>query len=976
MTSEQGHPAFEHLRSATIGALGIDVAEYRHRGTGAMHYHLAADKPENVFLVGLRTVPTDSTGVAHILEHTVLCGSERYPVRDPFFMMIRRSLNTFMNAFTAADWTAYPFASQNRKDYFNLLDVYLDAVFFSRLDPLDFAQEGHRVEFASPDDPESPLVYKGVVYNEMKGAMSSPASVLWQTLSKHLFPSNTYHFNSGGEPTDIPDLSYAQLKAFYETHYHPSNAVFMTYGDISAADNQAMFEDRALARFEPLERTIAVADSKRYFAPVRVEEAYAADDEANGADRTHVVLGWLLGNSNDLDARLRTQLLADVLLDNSSSPLMRGLETCGLGSAPSPLCGLDDDQREMVMVCGVEGSKPERADDVEALILKILADVAERGVEPSQVEAALHQLELHQREIGGDGFPFGLQLIVNALPSAIHRGDPVAALDLEPALARLREAAADPQFIPSLVREWLLDNPHRVRLSLRPDPDLSTRRERAEAARLARMKSALDETRRSDIVARAGELAERQRQVDDPDVLPRVTLDDVPADLVIPDGRDGEIGGVPHRFYAQGTNGLVYEEVIMDLPALDADQLRLLPVYAGVLTEVGSGNRDYLQTQALHAAVTGGIGASAMQRGGVDDVQAVRGHVVLSGKALARHAASLAELMAETLDSPRFDELPRLRELLAQERADREQGITGNGHVLAMTAAASGMSPAASLAHASRGLAGIAALQRLDDGLDDETGLEQLRDRLETLHEAISRAPRRLLSVADADQRDAVEAALSSLGAQPAPGFTPFEPDRVRQRVGQLWTTGTQVNFCAKAFPTVPASHEDAAALAVLGPFLRNGFLHRAIRETGGAYGGGATHDADNAAFRFFSYRDPRLVETLDDFDASIDWLLSAKHDPRAVEEAVLNVVSSIDKPGSPAGEAKSAYYQALYGRTPAHRRASRERVLGVTLDDLRRVAERYLKDGEASVAVITSRESAAKLEQFIEDARLERLNV
>ncbi len=974
MTAEQGHPAFEHLRTATVGALGIDVAEYRHRGTGALHYHLAADKPENVFLVGLRTVPTDSTGVAHILEHTVLCGSERYPVRDPFFMMIRRSLNTFMNAFTAADWTAYPFASQNRKDYFNLLDVYLDAVFFSRLDPLDFAQEGHRVEFAQPGDPESALVYKGVVYNEMKGAMSSPASVLWQTLSRHLFPNNTYHFNSGGEPTDIPDLTYEQLKAFYKTHYHPSNAVFMTYGDISAADNQAVFEERALARFSPLDRTIAVDEAKRYFAPLRVEDAYALDDE-NAADRTHVVLGWLLGSSVDPDARLRAQLLADILLDNSSSPLLRALETCGLGSAPSPLCGLDDDQREMVLVCGVEGSRPERAGDVETLILETLAEVEENGVDPDQVEAALHQLELHQREIGGDGFPFGLQLIVNALPSAIHRGDPIAALDLEPALVRLREAAADVRFIPQLVRELLLDNPHRVRLSLRPDAQLSARRERAEAARLARIKAALDETQRNEIAERAAALAERQQQVDDPDVLPRVTLDDVPAELAIPAGVDGVVGDVPHRFYGQATNGLVYEEVAIDMPALDAAQLQLLPVYAAVLTEVGSGGRDYLQTQALHAAVSGGIAASAMQRGAVDDEQKTRAHVTLGGKALARNVSALAGLMAETLHAPRFDEKSRLRELLAQERADREQGITGNGHVLAMTAAASGMSPAASLAHASRGLAGIASLKQLDDGLDDDAALDRLCERLDALHREIAGAPRRLLSVAEPDQRDAVEAALTSLAAAPVDTFIPYAPAAVRERVGQLWTTDTQVNFCAKAWPTVTGAHEDAAALAVLGPFLRNGFLHRAIRENGGAYGGGATHDADNAAFRFFSYRDPRLAETLDDFDASIDWLLSAKHDPRAVEEAVLNVISSIDKPGSPAGEAKSAFYQELYGRTPEYRRASRARVLDVTLDDLRRVAERYLNNGEASVAIITNKENAAKSTNLIADKNLEVLN-
>ena len=212
------HPSFEWLRSKTIASLNITISEYQHRKTGAQHIHIAADNRENVFLVALRTVPEDSTGVAHILEHTTLCGSEKYPVRDPFFMMIRRSLNTFMNAMTSSDWTAYPFASENRKDFDNLLAVYLDAVFFSRLDPLDFAQEGHRLDFQESGNSDSPLVYKGIVYNEMKGAMSSVTSQLWHRFNEHIFPSTTYHHNSGGEPRDIPQLSYSDLKHFYETY--------------------------------------------------------------------------------------------------------------------------------------------------------------------------------------------------------------------------------------------------------------------------------------------------------------------------------------------------------------------------------------------------------------------------------------------------------------------------------------------------------------------------------------------------------------------------------------------------------------------------------------------------------------------------------------------------------------------------------------------------------------------------------------
>ncbi len=278
---------FELLRTQPIESLNITVEEYRHKATGAQHIHLQADNQENVFLVALRTVPHDSTGVAHILEHTALCGSEKYPVRDPFFMMIRRSLNTFMNAFTSSDWTAYPFASQNRKDFNNLLDVYLDAVFFSRLDPLDFAQEGHRVEFAEPANPESPLTFKGVVFNEMKGAMSSVPAQLWQTACKYLFPTTTYHYNSGGEPECIPDLSYEELKAFYKTHYHPSNAIFMTFGDIPAAEHQAKFETQALSRFERLNEEISVPDEKRYYAPVKVQESYPVAKEDGLEAKAH-----------------------------------------------------------------------------------------------------------------------------------------------------------------------------------------------------------------------------------------------------------------------------------------------------------------------------------------------------------------------------------------------------------------------------------------------------------------------------------------------------------------------------------------------------------------------------------------------------------------------------------------------------------------------------------------------------------------
>ncbi|GAB3270589.1 insulinase family protein [Parahaliea aestuarii] len=961
------HPAFDAVREVEIDSLNLRVQEFRHRATGAVHYHLAADNSENVFLVALRTVPMDSTGVAHILEHTALCGSERYPVRDPFFMMLRRSLNTFMNAFTSSDWTAYPFASQNRKDFNNLLDVYLDAVFFSKLDELDFAQEGHRVEFEEAGDSNSPLVYKGVVFNEMKGAMSSVSSTLWQTLSEHLFPTTTYHYNSGGDPEHIPDLSYDQLRAFYKSHYHPSNAIFMTFGDIPANEHQAAFEQRALSRFDRQDLRIEVPPEAPLPAPLRVQKPYAFDDSGPSDNKTHIVLGWILGESTDLLQMLRAQLLASVLLDNSASPLMQALETTELGQAPSPLCGLEDSMRQMVFCCGLEGSEAEHADAVEALVLEVIGKLADEGIARERLEAVLHQLELHQREISGDSYPYGLQLILQALGCATHYADPIGVLDLEPVIAQLRDDIADPDFIKGLARRLLLDNPHRVTLVMHPDKALSARRAEAEAARLAQIKAGLDEGEAERIIQRAAALEQRQLQVDDPDVLPRVERSDIPASLPELDYNEAESNGLRQTRYTQGTNGLVYQQVISPLPALADEQLQLLPLYTNILTELGVGGEDYLATQQRHSATVGSLNAFTSIRGRVDDEQQLDGNFVLSSKALARNAAAQTQLMQDTLASPGFGEHNRIRELISQQRARREQAVTGNGHGLAMAAACAGMSPLAAMNHRLSGLAGIKSLRELDASLKAPEALAAFAGQLADVHARITAMPRQLLNIADEPHIEAfASTSLAAWSALPAgSGGEPFQLPPRREAVKQLWIANTQVNFCAQAFPTVPVGHPDAAPLIVLGGFLRNGFLHRAIREKGGAYGGGAAQDSGVAAFRFYSYRDPRLAGTLEDFDASVRWLLDTQHDERALEEAILGVIGSMDKPSSPAGEAKQHFHNRLFGRDHAQRVAFRQRILDVRLEDLRRVAESYLQPEKASIAVITGASQADVAERL-----------
>jgi len=963
------HPAFEWKHSEPIESLNIVVESYVHIKTGALHYHINADNPENVFLVALRTMPEDSTGVAHILEHTALCGSKHYPVRDPFFMMVRRSLNTFMNAFTSSDWTAYPFASQNTKDYYNLLDVYLDAVFFARLHELDFAQEGHRLEFADPKDPHSDLVYKGVVFNEMIGAMASPVSTVWQTLTEHLFPTTTYHYNSGGDPRNIPDLTYEQFLEFYKTHYHPSNAIFMTFGDIPVYDLQDRFEQRALNQFERLSQRLTVNDEKRYDAPLKIEDHYALDEEGNdkssSENKTHIVIGWLLGHSTDLKEAMKVHLLSGVLMDNSASPLLHALETTELGNSPSPLCGVEDSNREMTFMCGIEGSKPERADELEALVTKVLNDVADNGVPQQQVEAVLHQLELEQREVGGGHYPYGLQLILEALPGAVHYGNPVAALNLDPVLAQLREDIKNPQFIKDLVRSYLLNNPHYVRLTMVPDSSLSEQRQKEEAAKLAKIKAKLSAQEKSNVVDLAQKLLERQQQKDDESVLPKVGLEDVPDSMHIASGKTQTIGALPASIYEQGTNGLVYQQIIYKLPHLADDLMQYLPYYSSNLTELGSGGRSYLESQVLQASITGGISAFTATRGKVDNEQDVAGYFFLSGKSLNRNHKAFSVLMREILDDTRFDETGRIHELVSQQRAQREQSVTGQGHGLAMMAASSGMSPTAALRHRLSGLQGIKHVKQLDDSLKEPENLNNLAEKFAELHSALTASAPQMLLVGEQHEIPELVKELAQVWQNVTSATNAsdsFSLPEIHQRVQQIWIANSPINFCAKAYPAVPVDHNDAAPLAVLAGFLRNGFLHTAIREQGGAYGGGASYSSDTASFRFYSYRDPRLVDTLADFDKSIDWLLTEKHEWRQVEEAILGVVSSIDKPSSPAGEAKDAFQNQLFDRTPEKRQLYRKRILDVTLEDLKRVAESYFSADKASTAVISN---AATVEQL-----------
>ena len=799
--------------------------------------------------------------------------------------------------------------------------------------------------------------------------MSSPTDQLYHQLAYHLFPETTYHYNSGGDPKEIPDLSYEQLVEFYKTHYHPSNAVFMTFGNQNAYDLQEQFETLALHKFSK-GTTLYSTPEKRLTAPIEVTESYAVDSE-DLKDKTFHVMSWLLPETSDIKLRLGMRLVEGILLENSASPLRHYLETCGYAQSTGPLMGVDDSNFEMTFYCGVQGSNAEYAENFKNGVLNILQDVASKPVDTDLVDAILHQIELHQREINGDGTPYGLSLILNGLGSAIHHNDPIHVWDVDSAIEQVKEELKDPMWLSKLIQTHLLDNPHRVQMTLVPDATKSVKEQQAEQARLAEITANLTEDQKIEIQEKTEALKKRQDTPDDLELLPKVGLEDVPADLHIVQGQLREIicNGLdtPLNLYHAGTNGIYYQQVLIQIPdeIVQSPYFNLLSILMG---EVGAGEYDYLELQQLQTAVSGGLGMGASLRSKVDNKDRISAWLTLTTKSLTQKLDAI-QLLKLAFEQLRFDEKDRIIELLQQRKTRWQSRLSGSGHSYAMQTASRQMSALARRDYHNTGLGALNWLSDLVTKIDqDEDAYHALIAELQAIHRKLLQAPKQFLLVCEEHHSDRlveeVQNVWDKLQVNKAP-VTLTQVEQVNTANDEAWLIQTNVQFCASAYQAVDVAHADAAPLMVLAAYLRNGFLHSAIREKGGAYGGGASYDGNACSFRFYSYRDPRLAETFNDFEASVQWLLNTEQQPHQLEEAILGLVASMDKPGSPAGEAITACYALLHARTPKFRKMLRERLLNVTLDDLNRVAKQYLlqqKPVKAVVAPFAKREELQQL--------------
>ena len=938
---------FELKESKKIELLDVNAQVYKHSKFNTQHIHLDADNDEKVFMVAFRTIPEDSTGVAHILEHTSLCGSKKYPVRDPFFMMIRRSLNSFMNAFTSSDWTAYPFATQNNKDFNNLLDVYVDSAFFPRLDPLDFSQEGHRLEI----DNENKLEIKGVVFNEMKGAMSSPTDQLWHGMSKYLFEETTYHHNSGGDPEKIIDLTHADLVAFHQKHYHPSNATFFTFGNVPIDEIHDHLEENVFQKFTPASEQLTINPAKIFTTPVQASGTYQPlpGDESNH----HVVISWLLGNSHDPLNLLENYFLSNILLDNSASPLRKALELTKIGKSPSPFLGIEPSNKEIVFMAGLEGVGPDKAIEVEELILSTLQKLVKDGVPENLINSSLHQLEIGQREVSGGGMPYGLQLMLGCMNACIHHDDPISMLDLDANFTKLKTLISQKGYLEELISTRLIKNQHRLNYELKPDPKFNENLENFFASTLKSKEEVLTDRDIGEINDLAEALKARQEAVDDVEILPKVTIQDIPLKR---EYASASFLKNNRSVYEVGTNGLMYSDFLFPCKNLSSQELLYSSLYTFILTEVGLRKSSYEEVQALQSSITGGINASfKLHTNGQDEPGKL--FLSISSKSLEDNFDAMEKLVLNTLENARFDEKNRILDLFNIFIARNEESLNQNGHILAMNSAASSLNTFSATAFQMSGLRMLSQSKAAISKIKEITDANELIDTLKSIHSKVFHNPYKIFTACSPNALQEKSMEFTNIQSKAEQSLT--KP--ATEQIG--WITGSQVCYCAEAFQGVPREHPDAPALSVLATVLRNGFLHTAIREKGGAYGAGATNDTSTNTFKFFSYRDPKCTETFVAFKEAIEWSKTSITNQH-LEEAILGVVSSIDKPLSPVGEAKNDFNFNLENISTKERLEMRQRVINCSIEDLIRVSKKYLT-GDSNKSILAGesyREEASSL--------------
>ena len=980
------------LRSATAVPEVRAVAYLlEHPTSGARLLHLHAADPENLFSVSFPTPAPDDTGVAHILEHCVLAGSRRFPVREPFFEMIKMSMATFINAMTGEDSTFYPVASNVPKDLFNLAEVYFDATFHPLLTEQTFRREGHHL---APRQGENGggaarLAISGIVYNEMKGAFSDPDARLGRLLNHSLLPDTIYSHESGGTPEAIPDLTYDFFRRYHATYYHPSNAYFFAYGDVPTAD-YCRFLGARLSGFErrPVswppgagggtgsgdgdgsgDSAFAPARQQRWREARLLNESYPIGAAEPDAERTFLVNAWLTGDALDpVDAALM-RILSLILAGNEAAPLRKAIMQSKLG-ADLTYSGSSSVGREATFLIGLRGSESDRAGQFRELVDDTLRSIADGGISSEMVETAFRQAAFEYLEVQP---MFPLHTLFRVVGSWIYGADPLTFLRLGTHLQTCRARwEQEPDLFARLLRERLLRNPHRLNVVMRPDRTMQERLDQRLAARVQRTEAAMTEEQIAETAANAAELEQLNSTPNTPEQLaslPQLRVDDLPAALQHVPTEQSEVAGITLLRNDVFSNGVNYLVLDFDLTGLPAELWPFLPRYLGATAKLGVAGAGYEEVARRKAAATGGIGAAvSLGAHSVAPGRVLRG-VRFSLKALDDQMEEALAILDRVVFAVDPRDRARLQEVLLQARMRYRTGLVRNGAATAGLHAGRGLDLHGHLAEIVNGLPQLALCERLAGSFEQEYAplterIEQIRDfllargRLTVSHTGTERGAR-CIDAALADWGGRLrDEPISDGDGDGGLGFTPYATPPREGLAAQM-----HVAYCAQAMPAPHFSQPEAVPLEVAAHVVNLDWILPEIRFKGNAYGAWFRYDSLNGTLGLGSYRDPHVTHTLDVFARTRDYVAGAAWSETDVGRAVIAVAKRGFTPLRPRPATGLALQRHLAGITPEMREARHERLKATTAAEVKRAVELALEAGlpRSAVCVVSSRE---KLEQ------------
>ncbi|MCA9875066.1 MAG: insulinase family protein, partial [Anaerolineales bacterium] len=819
---------FECLRTQTIPELNTTATLYRHHKTGAELLSLETDDENKVFNITFRTPPADSTGLPHIMEHSVLGGSRKYPAKEPFVELVKGSLKTFLNAMTYPDQTSYPVASTNLQDFYNLVDVYLDAVFYPLLTPHHLAQEGWHFEL---EDEAAPLTYKGVVFNEMKGYHSTPDYALETSVQAALLPDTPYVHDSGGNPANHPDLTYAQFKSFHDTYYHPANAFIFFYGD-DDPDERLRLVDDFIAEFTAKSVDATVPLQPRFDAPRTVIKRYDAGESGDESNKGLATVSWLLPEVTNAEKILELEVLEHILIKTAASPLRKALIDSGLGEDLTG-SGLSTYLRQMTFSVGLKGIDKADADKVEALVEETLRQIAAEGFEPDMVEAAVNSIEFSLRENNTGSFPRGIALMMRALGTWAYGRDPLAPLQYEAPLTAVKtHIAVHATYLQDLIRTYLLENPHRVTVLLEPDVSLRQRQEEAELARLADVRAALSEAELEAIVENTRELKARQEAADLPEALaaiPVLTLADldkenklIPIDVAAVQGADV----VYHDLF---TNGIVYFDVGLNMKAVPADLLPYVRLFGQTLVKLGTETEDFVKLSQRIGRKTGGIYPTHITSA-LADREGSMAWLFLRAKATTAQAQDMLDILRDILLTVKLDNQARFRQIVLEGKARSEAGLVPSGHTVVNGRLRAHFDESAWVSEQMGGISYLFFLRQLAE--DVENDWPGVLAKLEAVRQLLVNRQNLIVNVTlDGENYAQFQPQLADfLAAFPAkPGeLLTWQPDFSRQNEGL--TIPAQVNYVGKGANLYELGYKLHGSVAVINNYLRTTWLWEKVR--------------------------------------------------------------------------------------------------------------------------------------------------